>query len=70
MKVRSVEAVPLRWPVQGSGRERPSDYGTHDEAHAVIVKIETDDGLVGHGEVHPGYGYTRGACWSLKAIVE
>ena len=70
MKIRSVEAVPLRWPVQGSSRERPSDYGTHDEAHAVIVKIETDDGLVGHGEVHPGYGYTRGACWSLKAIVE
>ena len=70
MKIRTVEAVPLRWPVQSSGRERPSDYGHHDETHAIIVRIETDDGLVGHGEVHPGYGYTRGACYSLQAIVE
>lgn len=70
MKIRTVEAIPLRWPLQSSGHERVSDYGPHDEAHAVIVRVETDDGLVGHGEVHPGYGYTRGACWSLKAIVE
>lgn len=70
MKIQSVEATPLRWPLQSTGHERVSDYGPHDEAHAVIVRVETDDGLVGHGEVHPGYGYTRGACWSLKAIVE
>ena len=70
MKIRTIEAIPLRWPVQSSSRERPSDYGRHDETHAIIVRIETDDGLVGHGEVHPGYGYTRGACHSLKAIVE
>ena len=70
MKIRTVEAIPLRWPVQSNGHERVSDYGPHDEAHAIIVRVETDDGLVGHGEVHPGYGYTRGACHSLKAIVE
>ena len=70
MKIRTIEAVPLRWPVKRGGRERPSDYGRHDESHAIIVRVETDDGLVGHGEVHPGYGYTRGACRSLKAIVE
>ena len=70
MKIRTVEAIPLRWPVPSSGHERVSDYGPHDEAHAVIVRVETDDGLVGHGEVHPGYGYTRGACHSLQAIVE
>ncbi len=70
MKIRAVEAVPLAWPTPHGKGERVSDYGPHDEAHAVIVRIETDDGLVGHGEVHPGYGYTRGACHSLKAIVE
>lgn len=70
MKISSVEAVPLRWPLQSTGHERVSDYGPHDEAHAVIVRVATDDGLVGHGEVHPGYGFTRGACSSLKAIVE
>ena len=70
MKIRTVEAIPLRWPAPSSGHERVSDYGPHDEAHAVIVRVETDDGLVGHGEVHPGYGYTRGACHSLQAIVE
>ena len=70
MKIRRVEAVPLAWPTPGGKHERVSDYGPHDEAHAVIVRVETDDGLVGHGEAHPGYGYTRGACHSLKAIVE
>ncbi len=70
MKIRTVEAVPLCWPVPSGGHGRPSDYGRHDESVAIIVRIETDDGLVGFGEVHPGYGYTRGACWSVKAIVE
>ncbi len=70
MKIRAVEAAPLAWPTPHGKGERVSDYGAHDEAHAVIVRVETDDGLAGHGEVHPGYGYTRGACHTLKAIVE
>ena len=70
MKIRSVEAVPLAWRVPEGSEGRCSDYGPRTELHAIIVRVETDDGPTGHGEVHPGYGYTRGACWSAKAIVE
>ena len=69
MKIRSIEAVPL----EVKTKEPPkwySDYGPKTENHSIIVKVETDEGLTGYGEVHPGYGYTRGACWTAKTIVE
>ncbi len=47
-----------------------SDYGPRSETHAIIVRVETDEGPVGAGEVHPGYGRTRGTCHSAVAIVE
>lgn len=70
MKISSVKAVPLAWPVPQGGPQWVSDYGPRTEAHALIVKVETDAGLVGYGEVHPGYGRTKGACYTAKAIVE
>ena len=70
MKIRNIEAVPLAWQLQEGSQKWYSDYGPRTELHAIIVKVETDDGLTGYGEVQPGYGYTRGACWSAKAIVE
>lgn len=54
----------------GGGHKWYSDYGPRSESHALIVRLETDDGLVGYGEVHPGYGRTRGGCLSAQAIVE
>ena len=70
MKIASVEAVPLTWHLPETGHQWWSDYGPHTESHAVIVRVTTDEGLVGYGEVHPGYGRTRGACHSARAVVE
>ena len=70
MKIRTVQAIPLAWPLPADAHRWWSDYGPRTEQHAVIVKVQTDEGLIGYGEVHPGYGYTRGACCSARAIVE
>ncbi len=70
MKIQGVQAVPLTWQTPTGGPEWFSDYGPKSESHAIIVRVETDEGLVGYGEVHPGYGRTRGACHSAVAIVE
>jgi L-alanine-DL-glutamate epimerase-like enolase superfamily enzyme len=70
MKITEVEAVPLTWTLPETGHHWWSDYGPRTESHAVIVRVTTDEGLIGYGEVHPGYGRTRGACHSAKAIVE
>ncbi len=70
MKIHSIEAVPLAWQMPTDGHKWVSDYGPRTESHAVIVRLTTDDGLVGYGEVHPGYGRTRGASHTIKAIVE
>jgi len=70
MKVTDVEAVPLAWPVPKELQKWPSDYGLKEEVHAVIVVVRTDEGITGYGEVHPGYGDTRGAACVAKTIVE
>jgi L-alanine-DL-glutamate epimerase-like enolase superfamily enzyme len=70
MRIDSVRAVPLTWQLPEGGHKWWSDYGPRTESHAIIVEVKTDDGLVGYGEVHPGYGRTRGACHTAKAIVE
>jgi L-alanine-DL-glutamate epimerase-like enolase superfamily enzyme len=70
VEIRNIEAVPLAWQLSEDSKKWWSDYGPRNEINAVIIKVETDEGLVGYGEVHTGYGYTRGACWSAKTIVE
>jgi L-alanine-DL-glutamate epimerase-like enolase superfamily enzyme len=69
VKIRSIEAVPLEHKYTAPPKWY-SDYGPKTESHAIIVKVDTDEGLIGYGEVHPGYGYTAGACWTAKTIVE
>ena len=70
MKITNIEAIPLAWKLPERTYGWWSDYGPRTESHAVIVKVDTDKGLTGYGEVHTGYGYTRGACWSAKTVVE
>ena len=70
MKIQSIQAIPLAFQTPSDAHGWVSDYGPRTETHAIIVKVETDEGLTGLGEVHPGYGRTRGACHSIKAIVE
>ncbi len=69
MKIRGIEAIPLEFRTDEPSKWY-SDYGPKTENHSIIVKVETDEGITGYGEVHPGYGYTRGASWTAKTIVE
>ena len=66
MKITAVEAIPLSIPVRrpfgfASGRVTTADH--------VIVRVTTDDGLVGHGEAPPRpYTYGETAS-SIVAVV-
>ncbi|PVZ07720.1 mandelate racemase/muconate lactonizing enzyme family protein [Actinomycetospora cinnamomea] len=66
MKITSVEAIPLAIPFR-----RPFAFasGTAHAADHVLVRITTDDGLVGHGEAPPR-PYTYGeTAYSIVAAV-
>ena len=66
MKIIAVEAIPLSIPVR-----RPFGFasGRMTSADHVIVRITTDDGLVGHGEAPPRpYTYGETAA-SIVAVV-
>jgi L-alanine-DL-glutamate epimerase-like enolase superfamily enzyme len=53
MKIRSVEAFPVSFPVP-EGARVSLGIGTAIKRDAVIVKVTTDEGLVGWGESHHG----------------
>jgi len=50
MKIKSVEAIPLQIPMSHGGP--PTGWGGRDWAQLdiVIVKVETDNGIIGYGE--------------------
>ena len=49
MRIKSVKAWWVRIPIE-SGRQHRSDFGQVRTFDAAILRIETDDGLVGWGE--------------------
>ena len=49
MKITSVDAYWVQFPIE-TARQHTSDFGTLKTFDAAIVRIETDDGLVGWGE--------------------
>ncbi len=66
MKIISVEAIPLAIPYR-----RPFDFasGRVSAADHVLVRITTDDGLVGHGEAPPRpYTYGETAASIVAAV--
>ncbi|WP_433785447.1 mandelate racemase/muconate lactonizing enzyme family protein [Actinomycetospora sp. CA-101289] len=66
MKIRSVEAIPLAIPYR-----RPFAFasGTATAADHVLVRVTTDDGLVGHGEAPPRpYTYGETAASIVAAV--
>ena len=68
MKIRSVEAIPLAIPYR-----RPFAFasGKVTAADHVLVRITTDDGLVGHGEAPPRpYTYGETAASIVAAVRE
>jgi len=55
MKIRSVDATWLQVPIPEE-RQHTSDFGRMRSFNTVLVRIETDSGLVGHGEAKAGVG--------------
>lgn len=49
MRIKSVRAFWVRIPIEAS-RQHRSDFGTLKTFDAAILRVETDDGLVGWGE--------------------
>ncbi len=69
MRIDRIQAfhvtVPLAVPYVLS-----KQYGTVRHAHAVIVELGTDDGLVGHGEANPMPPFTEETWGGVFAAIE
>ncbi len=53
MKIAEIKAYPLSFPVSAAGGVRLG-IGRTVKRDTVIVRVRTDDGLVGWGESHHG----------------
>jgi muconate cycloisomerase len=51
MKITRLETIPVRVPIKPELAIRSGRGGSHSESPFLLVKIHTDDGLVGIGEV-------------------
>ncbi|TMS56682.1 mandelate racemase/muconate lactonizing enzyme family protein [Imbroritus primus] len=52
-KIISVRAIPLSFKLP-EDRQITVGIGTTTKRDAIIVRVETEDGVVGYGEAHPG----------------
>ena len=50
MKITSVETIPVRVPIRPDLAIRSGRGGVHDKSPFLLVKVHTDEGLVGLGE--------------------
>lgn len=68
MIIRSVTAHWLHVPIPAE-RQHRSDFGVADSFDSTLVRVETDDGLVGYGESKAAVG-SAGVNHALAACVE
>ncbi len=54
-KIKTITANWVHVPIPESGRHR-SDFGTAKSFDSTLIRIETDDGIVGHGEAKAQVG--------------
>jgi L-alanine-DL-glutamate epimerase-like enolase superfamily enzyme len=57
MKIKDVRAFPTSFPIPPANRVALG-IGTAVKRDAVVVKVTTDEGLVGWGEAHHGRAHT------------
>lgn len=69
MRISSIEAVSVRIPLKPE-RRMVSALGRHDESRFVLVRLETDDGLVGAGEATVTPQWSGETVWGAQAIIE
>jgi L-alanine-DL-glutamate epimerase-like enolase superfamily enzyme len=67
MRIRAVEAIPL-----AASFEQVFRFGTTDRTTSpnVVVRIETDEGVVGYGEACPVHAFTSETQASVVELVE
>src|ERR1043165_10183773 len=57
MKITDLRAYPTSFPIPAANRVALG-IGTAVKRDAVVVKVTTDDGIVGWGEAHHGRAHT------------
>lgn len=67
MKIRAIDAIPLRISFRQVHR-----FGTTDrrQSHNVVIRITTDDGLVGYGEACPIQAFTTETQESIMRSID
>ena len=68
MRIAKIEATWLRAPIPPE-HQHISDFGRMTSFDTTLVRIETDDGLVGHGEAKAAVG-SQANCAALVALIE
>lgn len=68
MRIAKIEATWLRAPIPPE-RQHVSDFGRMSSFDTTLVRVETDDGLVGHGEAKAAVG-SQANCAALVALIE
>ncbi len=53
MKITRITAIPLSWRLP-EGKTVRLGVGATTKRDAIVVRVETDQGLTGYGEAHPG----------------
>lgn len=53
MQIRSIEAIPLSFRLP-EGKTVRLGVGATTKRDAIVVKVVSDDGVIGYGEAHPG----------------
>ena len=67
MKIKSVKAIWLRVPIPES-QQHVSDLGRTTSFDSALVRVETECGLVGHGESKEGVGSVAN-CHAVVAAI-
>ncbi|MDG7012596.1 MAG: mandelate racemase/muconate lactonizing enzyme family protein [Nitrososphaerota archaeon] len=67
MKIRTVEVIHVRIPLRKPLR---TSHLSQKDVDAVLVRLETDDGLQGVGEVTPILGYSAETAGSVDSVIK
>lgn len=68
MKITSVKTYRVKIPSNGEYRMA---RGAHDALRSIVVRVETDEGVVGVGESHQGVaGYSHETVSTMEAVIK
>ena len=69
MKIRSVDCFPVRIPLKPEC-QMITALGVHDHSDYVVVRLTTDEGLVGVGEATVSERWSGETVWGATALIE